>query len=588
MDSLNTPPAGALGDPNAAKIKKRTTGYPPYPKSFNRGNTPLPGTVATSGRAIGNYFGIFGFGLVLGLFFLWAWTSNWAYEDGNSLKVRPRFWSTIFLAAGLAGFLGIFTIPNFYLGFFLLAVAYGLPTGLYVFERNGRVPESAKILTQRHIQDLTIRTLAKMGLKVGKSKAVEQAIGPPITFIGKSGTGRGEGDRSRQVESSRGYLSAKEVVYDAILRRATDVHFEPKEEELSIRLRIDGVMYPTEPFDKAVGDAVMNIMKVLGNMDITEKRRPQDGSFRAEMDDREIDFRVATQGTRFGEKMSLRILDQSSSVSKLKQLGMRKPVQERIRSMVDQPHGLILACGPTGAGKSTTLYALLNEIDAYQRNIITVEDPVEYKMDGVSQIEINSKAGQSFATSLRSILRQDPDVVMIGEIRDGETAEVACQAANTGHMVFSTVHANDTFTALYRMMSLGVEPFMLSSSISAIIGQRLTRKLCPDCREGYKPNPDLLKKANLPVEKIKQFYRPPKQREEPCTTCGSLGFKGRVGVYEFLEIQERMRDMIRENAPMSNIKAEARKAGMLYMREEGLRLVVRGATSVDEMMRVVK
>jgi type II secretory ATPase GspE/PulE/Tfp pilus assembly ATPase PilB-like protein len=339
-----------------------------------------------------------------------------------------------------------------------------------------------------------------------------------------------------------------------------------------------------------VGDAIVNIFKVLSAMDITEKRKPQDGSFRAEVDgDREIDFRVATQGTPAGEKMSIRILDQSSSVATMSDLGMRKQLSEQITEIIKQPHGLFLSCGPTGAGKSTTLYAALREIDASENNIITVEDPIEYRMPGVTQIEINTKAGQTFAGSLRSILRQDPDVVLIGEMRDDETAKIACQAANTGHMVFSTVHANDTISALFRIIDLGVEPFMLSTSIAGILGQRLVRRLCDDCREAYKPTAEFLKKANLPPDKIERFYRPPKdEKSNNCPNCGGLGYKGRVGVFELLVINDRIRDLLREKPEMSVIKAEARKNGMLYMKEEGLRLVVKGTTSYDELIRVVK
>ena len=248
----------------------------------------------------------------------------------------------------------------------------------------------------------------------------------------------------------------------------------------------------------------------------------------------------------------------------------------------------MIACGPTGAGKSTTLYACLQEIDAYENNIITIEDPVEYKMANVTQIEINTKAGQTFAGSLRSVLRQDPDIVMIGEIRDGETAKIACQAANTGHMVFSTLHANDTTAALFRLIDLGVEPFLLSSSISAILGQRLIRKLCNDCKEAYKPSADLLQKAGLPADKVDKFFRPPSNPEATCPTCNGLGYSGRVGVFELFVITDRLRDLIRDNPNMTAIKAEARKNGMLYMKEEGLRLVVKGTTSIDELLKIVK
>ncbi len=564
--------------------------YPPNPFRFYRGNVHLDnqriliGDQSVSAPQDGFYFSLWKMIPVLGIFFLWILSSRWAQSDSTSLKVRPIFWMTNLLLGGLAAFILCFISPSYLLGFFLLLIGYGGPIGAYIYERNQRVPDSAKVMTPRHIRSVVLRTLAQYGIRIGSTEVHEQAVGPPITFIGKSK----EGGRSKAVESSRGYMSAKELIYDAILRRATDVHLEPKEEETSVRLRIDGVMYPTEPFDSAVGQNVVNIIKVLSAMDITEKRKPQDGSFRAEMDFREIDFRVATQGTRFGEKMVMRILDQSNSVSSLAQLGMRKQLQDGLLAVINQPHGLFLTCGPTGAGKSTTLYAALGEIDSYQRNIITIEDPIEYKMESVTQIEINNKAGQTFAGSLRSVLRQDPDVLMVGEIRDEETAIIACQAANTGHMVFSTVHANETFTALYRMMDLGVEPFMLSSSLSAILGQRLARRLCNECKVAYKPKPEFLKKANLPANKIENFYKQPTNPEGQCPACGGLGYKGRVGIYELLALNERMRDMIRDSAAITQIKAEARKNGMLYMREEGLRLVVKGITSVDEMLRVVK
>ena len=480
----------------------------------------------------------------------------------------------------------------FLLGFFGLLAAYGVPLGLYIKERNDRVPESAKVMTPAHIQGLVIRGLAMamIGIHVafGPRAAGQAALGPPIRFMGKSSGKGDDGGRSSQAEKSRGFVAAKELIYDAIMRRATDVHMEPKEDEYSARYRIDGVMYPTEPFDRAMGDSIVNIFKVLGAMDITEKRKPQDGSFRAQLEKRMIDFRLATQGTREGEKLSLRILDQANSVSKVEQLGMRKQMQEQLREIINQPHGLFLSCGPTGAGKSTTLYAVLNELDPLQQNIITVEDPVEYKIANVTQIEVNVKAGNTFAGALRSILRQDPDVVMIGEIRDGETAKIACQAANTGHMVFSTIHANDTISALYRLTDLGVEPFLLSSALSAILGQRLVRKLCDECKEKYAPKPELLKQAGLPADKVDAFFRPPQKSDPPCPNCGGLGYRGRLGVFELLVITDRLRDMVRENSPVSAIRAEARKNGMLYMKEEGLRLVVNGSTSMQELLANVK
>jgi type II secretory ATPase GspE/PulE/Tfp pilus assembly ATPase PilB-like protein len=596
-------PAGTT-DPAPAPVASRPTGSTPSvnqlphdPRSFTRGNSSVVpndfssvfGVTRPAVPQRGWYINLFGFVLIVCVFFLWAHTTYWVDEDARALKVGSLFWNGVMILSGFAGFLLVFIMPNFLLGLLILLTSYALPFSLYVKEHNDRVPEASKIFTPRHIRQVATRMLARIGINIGGGEGYAGAGGPPIEFIGKSDGKGGDQGRSRQVMKSKGYMGAKELVYDAILRRATDIHLEPKEDEMSVRIRIDGVMYPSEPFDRSIGEAIVNIFKVLGAMDITEKRRPQDGSFRAILDDaREIDFRAATQGTRHGEKLTLRLLDQSNAVASLEAMGMRKKVLSELREIVHQPHGLMLVCGPTGAGKSTTLYACLNDLDSYQSNIITVEDPVEYKMDNVNQIEINQRAGQSFAASLRSILRQDPDVVMVGEIRDKETAEIACQAANTGHMVFSTVHANDTITALYRIMELGVEPFMVANSISSILGQRLARRLCPDCKEAYKPKPEILKQAGLPANKVENFYRPPKKAEMFCETCGGLGFKGRIGVFELLVVTDRMRDLIREKANVSAVKAEARKNGMLYMREEGLRLVAMGITSVEEMLRVVK
>ncbi|MAT15740.1 MAG: secretion system protein E [Planctomyces sp.] len=557
--------------------------FPADPNPFERGN---------GYGEVGHYLSLFCIFLFVLFFMTFVASVRWVAKDSGALKVNYPTWNGILLGSCAIGLFGFLLIPMMLLGFFALFFAYIVPMGLYVHERNGRVPAGARILTPAHLKKMANRYLGRFGVHFGSTKTQESVLGPPIRFVGSSSNKSHENEaRARQVENSRGYMAAKELIYDAILRRATDVHLEPKSEEISIRLRIDGVMYPTEPFDTAQGLALINIFKVLAAMDITERRRPQDGGFSAELEGRNIDFRVATQGTRYGEKMSLRILDQANSVSTLKGLGFRKQLLERVEDVVRQPHGLMLVCGPTGAGKSTTLYAALNSIDRFQQNIITVEDPIEYKIDNVNQIEINTKSGQTFATSLRSILRQDPDVVMIGEIRDAETGAIACQAANTGHMVFSSVHANDSITALYRMIELGVEPFMISNSISGILAQRLLRRLCPDCKKPYKPKPDMLKKVGLPPEKIDAFYRPPNPQSmngEICPRCGGLGYYGRIGVFEFLPINDRIRDLLKNKSGMSQIKAEARKNGMLFMREEGLRLVVKGVTSMEELMRVVK
>jgi general secretion pathway protein E len=286
-------------------------------------------------------------------------------------------------------------------------------------------------------------------------------------------------------------------------------------------------------------------------------------------------------------------------VANLKKLGMRPKMREQIHQLAVQPHGLLVVCGPTGAGKSTTLYACLQEIDRFQKNVITVENPVEYNIPNVTQIEVNPKAGKTFASELRSILRQDPDVIYIGEIRDQETAEIACQAAQTGHMVFTTLHANDTVTAVARLIDLGVAPFTVAGSVSAVLGQRLVRLLCPKCKRRYRPNPELLRKANLPVDKIEYFYRPPPGAEggddaeagearERCRYCGGSGYRGRTGVFELLVFNDRIRDLIRENPNPNAIRQEAVKNGMKYLQEDGLLQVIEGRTSIQELLRVCK
>jgi type II secretory ATPase GspE/PulE/Tfp pilus assembly ATPase PilB-like protein len=336
-------------------------------------------------------------------------------------------------------------------------------------------------------------------------------------------------------------------------------------------------------------------------MDIIEKRKPQDGSFSAEVDDRQVDFRVATAGSVAGEKLVMRIFDRGQQITSLAQLGMRDKMREQVYGIVTQPHGMLIVCGPTGAGKSTTLYSSLNEIDRYQKNVITVENPVECQVQNVTQIEVNPKTGKTFATELRSILRQDPDVIMIGEIRDQETAEIACQAAQTGHMVFTTLHANDSVTAVIRLLDLGVQPATMASAISAVLAQRLVRLLCPKCKVRYKPNPEMLRKANLSADKIKYFYRPPEPGEQPtdakdeedeesgvCRHCGGTGYKGRTGIFEMLVVTDRIRDLIRENPNMNAIKQEAIKGGLKFLQEDGLRQVIAGKTSIQELLRVCK
>jgi general secretion pathway protein E len=544
------------------------------------------------GRGPGFYLDLLKFFPVLLIYFLWVKTTDWVDDDCKELgNLRFEMWNSIMFCSGALGLAMVWLIPIYFIGMILLVICYLAPTLTYVYVRNQTVPDDRKVLTPYHIGEVLNSLMNKMGMHgfFNKGDTDANKSGPPIVFIGKSqGTGKIDNDRVQKAEESKSYMSAKELVYDAVLRRATDIHLEPTPEQMSVRYRIDGILHAAEPFDRPTGDAVLNVFKVLAAMDISEKRKPQDGSFGAKLEAREIDFRVATSGSKSGEKMVMRILDNAAAVGRLEEVGLRPKLVSEIRTLVTQPHGMFVCCGPTGAGKSTTLYAALREIDRFQKNIITVEDPIEYHLDNITQMEINTKSGQTFAGSLRSILRQDPDVIMIGEIRDQETATIACQAATTGHLVFSTVHSNDTITALFRLLDLGVEPFMIASALTAVLGQRLVRVLCEACKEPYKPKPEFLKKANLPIDKVDVFYRKPTEPEQVCPQCGGTGYLGRTGIFELLVISEAMRDLIRENPSMNAIKAEARKNGMIYLQEDGLRQVIQGKTSIDELLRVVK
>jgi general secretion pathway protein E len=556
---------------------------------------PLPAILAqipNMTRGTGMYLNLFKFVPVVLIYILWAWTTDWVEHDTKDLNnLRFGVWNSVVFFSGALGLVLALAIPIYFLGLGLLLLAYFIPLFTYVYARNQTVPDDQKVLTPYHFGELANDILHKLGMKAifNRDVGTVDRAGPPITFIGKTqGSTKEDPSRVRQAEESRSFMGAKELVYDAVLRRATDIHLEPTTEQLSVRYRIDGILHAAEPFDRPTGDAVVNVFKVLSAMDISEKRKPQDGSFGAKLQGRDLDFRVATSGSKAGEKLVMRILDNSAGITKMEDLGMRPKLVEQVRGLVTQPHGMFLCCGPTGAGKSTTLYASLREIDRYQKNIITVEDPIEYHLDNITQMEVNTKAGQTFAAALRSILRQDPDVIMIGEIRDQETASIACQAANTGHMVFSTVHSNDAVTALFRLLDLGVEPFMIASALSGVMGQRLVRILCDVCKEPYKPKPEFLKKANLPVEKVDVFYRRPENPEQVCQQCGGTGYFGRTGIYELLVLTETMKDMIRENPSINKIKAEARKNGMIYLQEDGLRQVIQGRTSIEELLRVVK
>ncbi len=373
------------------------------------------------------------------------------------------------------------------------------------------------------------------------------------------------------------------ILTQAIKDRASDIHIEPEEDSIRVRYRVDGILREVFSPPKNLQAAIISRIKILAELDIAETRIPQDGRFRIKLGGKEIDVRVSSLPTAYGENIVMRILDKSNILLKLDDLGFTAENLQIVRDMLSNSYGIILVTGPTGSGKTTSLYAFLNTINSVEKNIITLEDPIEYRLHLIRQSQINPKAGLTFASGLRSILRQDPDVIMVGEIRDPETAQIAIESALTGHLVLSTLHTNDAAGAVTRLIEMGVEPFLLSSALIGIIAQRLVRKICPKCREAFSPSPLELKRIGLNAErKDFKFYR-----GKGCTFCKQSGYKGRIGIYEILKVDDKIRELILSGASSEEIRRTAIKRGMRTLKHDGLFKALKGVTTAEEVMRVI-
>ncbi len=373
------------------------------------------------------------------------------------------------------------------------------------------------------------------------------------------------------------------IIRQAVHDRASDIHFEVYEKELVVRFRVDGILYKMFTPPKRYQDAIISRLKIMSNLNIAENRLPQDGRIEIKVGGKEIDIRVSVFPTYYGERIVLRLLDKSSAELDLATLGFSKKTFEIYNELINMPHGIILVTGPTGSGKSTTLYSALTTLNDEKVNILTVEDPIEYQILGIGQMQIKPKIGLTFASGLRSILRQDPDIIMIGEIRDYETAEIAIQSALTGHRVFSTLHTNDAASGITRLMDMGVEPFLINSSVNAFLAQRLVRKICTKCRESYNPTENDFRRIGIPKaagKKIK-FYR-----GKGCSACLNTGYSGRIGIFELLPISDKIRELIMKGSDSTVIKEQAMKEGMKTLLEDGFEKVKEGLTTIDEILRV--
>src|SRR5688572_7082157 len=372
------------------------------------------------------------------------------------------------------------------------------------------------------------------------------------------------------------------LIFDAIKQGASDIHIEPKEKALKIRYRIDGVLFEAMNPPYQMQPAIVSRLKIMSNLDISERRLPQDGRIRAMVHDRKVDLRLSTLPTAAGEKVVMRILDNRSISVSLDDLGFSENALTIWKHQIDQPHGIILVTGPTGSGKTTTLYASLRQMDAGKLNISTVEDPIEYHLGSVNQTQVFAKIGMTFSAALRALLRQDPDVVMLGEIRDPETANIAVQASLTGHLVLSTLHTNDAPSSITRLINIGVEPYLISSAVNAILAQRLVRKICQQCKEPYEASDEMKEFLAL------QGYGDESFKGKGCDKCRKTGYSGRLGIYELLVMDDSLRDMVTGNPDVVQLRKLCRERGLVTLRQDGFEKVMKGLTTVDEILRVTE
>lgn len=427
-----------------------------------------------------------------------------------------------------------------------------------------------------------IRTYYEKAADEEISSIVRGIKGAQMEMIGEEEDEISSGELLRITEEAPVVKLTNMILSRGIKERASDILIEPMEANSRVRYRIDGVLNERYNPPKKFHQAIVSRIKVMSDLDIAERRLPQDGRFKIRLDDRYVDFRVSVVPSSLGEKVALRILDKHQAMIDLDRLGFKDRDKEKIRKASSVPHGMVLVCGPTGCGKTTTLYSVLEHVDDPSKNIVTVEDPVEYQLKGINQVSVNEEIGLTFAGCLRSILRQDPDVIMVGEIRDFGTLDIAIKSALTGHLVLSTLHTNTACGSIVRMVNMGVEPFLIAASIELIAAQRLLRRLCPDCKKAYTPSQETAEKYGLfdKSGKIARIYKP-----GGCKKCLDSGYHGRVGIIECIEMTPRIKDLIFKQAQEAELEKAARVEGMVTLRENGMENVLEGATSLEEVLR---
>ena len=454
-----------------------------------------------------------------------------------------------------------------------LLVAMADPTNVFALD-------DISIMTGMEIEPV-VATKEDIGAAINRYCRTEADIDLSTEEVSVEASGP---DEAAEAEDAPIVKYVNLLITEAVADRASDVHIEPMENDVRVRFRIDGVLHEIRRNPKQIHPGVVARIKVMADMNIAEKRLPQDGRASVDIRGKPIDLRVASLPTIYGEKIVLRILDKSSSLMSLEELGFSEDILDIYARSFTKPYGTIMVTGPTGSGKTTTLYATLNVLNTIKKNIITVEDPVEYRLPLINQVQVHYRAGLTFASALRSILRCDPDIVMIGEIRDPESAQIAIESALTGHLVLSTLHTNDAASALTRLLEMGIEPFLIASAVDCVSSQRLARRLCTRCKEAYEPDPGFLERVGFTWDdgQDQVLFRP-----RGCPACNNTGFKGRVGIYEVLEVTEGIEHLVARNAPHVEIAEMARLHGMRTLREEGFIKVREGITSIEEVLRVI-
>ena len=432
------------------------------------------------------------------------------------------------------------------------------------------------VCNPEHIDSLIIATYGE------EDSSIDDILGDLGESFTESQEDLSEGDLADMANQTPIIRFVNLVLQQAIKDKASDVHFEPFEDQFRIRYRIDGALYEMAPPPKNLAVPVTSRVKVLSNMNISERRIPQDGRIKMTIAGRPVDLRVSTLPTQFGESVVLRVLDKSVVNLDLEALSLPDDILQTIRDLVDRPNGIFIVTGPTGSGKTTTLYSALREVNSVETKILTAEDPVEYEIDGIMQVAVNHQVGLDFSRALRAFLRQDPDKIMVGEIRDLETAQIAVQASLTGHVVLSTLHTNDAPGAVTRLIDMGLEPFLISASLEAILAQRLIRRICPSCRTAYEPGHDLIEMLDVDPLEIadKDFFY-----GDGCAECSNTGYRGRVGLFEMIVVSDAIRELINNRAPTLTIKQKALEQGMRSLRDDGLRAIFDGNSSIEEVLK---